>query len=265
LYDHYAGDALIRTAFAPHAPYTVSDEPFSRIKILSDELNIPIHMHIHETNDEINGSIEQFGVRPLERLERLGLLSPNLVAVHMTHLDQQEIDLISRNGVHVVHCPESNLKLASGFCPVTQLIDQDINVALGTDSVASNNDLNMIGEMRTAALLAKARENRANAVPAFTALKMATINGARAFGMDEEIGSLEKGKAADITAINLNQIETQPVYDPVSQIVYAATREQVSHVWINGQHVLNNRRLTTLDEDVLLQQARKWHLKISES
>lgn len=264
LHDHYSGDALIKTAFAPHAPYTVSDEPFARIKVLADELNIPVHMHVHETREEIQGSLEKFGMRPIQRLHKLGLLSPNLLAVHMTQLEQDEIELIAANGVHVLHCPESNLKLASGFCAVAELGRYKVNVALGTDGAASNNDLDMIGEMRTAAILAKAVDQDASAVPAHQVLRMATINGARALGLDEEIGSLLPGKSADIAAIDLHHIETQPVYNAVSQLIYSATRNQVAHVWINGQHVLNDRELTTLDEDELLHKAREWQARIRE-
>lgn len=265
LHDHYRGDALIRTAFAPHAPYTVSDSPLQRIKVLADELEIPVHMHVHETHDEVQQGIEKYGVRPLERMQQLGMLSPNLLAVHMTQLTDAEITLAAEHGIHIVHCPESNLKLASGFCPVGRLLQAGINVALGTDGAASNNDLDMFGEMRTAAMLAKAIAQDPSVVPASVALEMATLNGARALGMDQEIGSLTPGKAADIVAVKMTDIETQPLYHPISQLVYATGRDKVTDVWINGQHLLNQRRLTTLDRAAILQKTLHWREMIAAS
>ncbi|MCC6206699.1 MAG: TRZ/ATZ family hydrolase [Gammaproteobacteria bacterium] len=265
LHDRYRGDPLIRTVFAPHAPYTVSDDPLQKIRTLADELDIPVHMHVHETADEINGSLEHHGQRPVARLEQLGLLSPRLLAVHMTQLDDGEIARLAHTGAHVIHCPESNLKLASGFCPVHKLLQAGVNVALGTDGAASNNDLDMFGEMRTAALLAKAVAGDASALPAAVALRMATLNGARALGLDEEIGSLRRGKFADVVAVNLGDIESRPVYHPVSQLVYACGRQQVSDVWVAGRHLLKDRRLTTLDEDTILANTEAWREKIGKS
>ncbi|HHJ17394.1 MAG TPA: TRZ/ATZ family hydrolase [Gammaproteobacteria bacterium] len=263
MHDEYKHHPLIRCAFAPHAPYTVSDQPLQKIRMLADELELPIHIHLHETPTEITDSVRDTGLRPLDRLEQLGLLSPNLVGVHMTQLQDDEIRRLAESGASVVHCPESNLKLASGFCPVQKLLDAGVNVALGTDGAASNNDLDMLGEMRSAALLAKAVQQDASALPAHTALRMATLNGARALGMADDIGSLQAGKWADITAINLCALETQPLYDPVSQLVYAAGREQVSDVWVAGQQVLKNRELTHLDSQELIQRARGWQTRIA--
>ncbi|MES9843957.1 MAG: TRZ/ATZ family hydrolase, partial [Candidatus Sedimenticola sp. 6PFRAG5] len=210
VHDQFRNNSLITTAFAPHAPYSVSNAPLERVRTLADELDIPIHMHVHETSDEINQGIEKFGNRPLERLHSLGLVSPSLAAVHMTQIEDDEIERFAETGASVVHCPESNLKLASGFCPVSKLIDAGINVAIGTDGAASNNDLDMFSEMRTAALLAKGVSGDASSLPAATALRMATLNGAIALGIADETGSLEIGKAADITAVNLGTLETQP-------------------------------------------------------
>ena len=263
LHDQLHNNSLISTAFAPHAPYTVSDEPLKRISTYAEELDIPIHMHIHEIADEVEKAVSQTGKRPLERLNELGLLSPRLLAVHMTQLTDDEINLVAETGAHVLHCPESNLKLASGFCPIYKLQQAGINVALGTDSAASNNDLDMIAEMRTAALLAKAVANNASAMPAEDVLRMATINAAKALGLDSEIGSLEIGKSADITAVDLSGIENQPVYDPVSQLIYSAGRENVSNVWVAGNHLLKDRELTTLDEKAILEKAAYWQEKIS--
>jgi 5-methylthioadenosine/S-adenosylhomocysteine deaminase len=263
LHDALRHDSLIRTSFAPHAPYTVSDGPLERIRTLNNELNLPIHIHLHETAHEVDEALAKSARRPLQRLETLDLLTPNLVAVHMTQLTQDDIHRVARGGVHVVHCPESNLKLASGFCPVHDLLQAGINVALGTDGAASNNDLDMLGEMRSAALLAKAVSRNAVAVSAHQALRMATVNGARALGLEEHIGTLAPHKAADITAIDLQHVASQPVYDPVSQIVYSAGRDQVSDVWVAGKRLLHTRRLTTLDENAVLTNAAAWHAKIS--
>ncbi len=262
VHDKYRHNSHIHTAFAPHAPYTVSDAPLQRINILAEELDIPVHMHIHETANEVKQSEEQHGKHSIQRLHELKLLSPRLIAVHMTQLTEDEITLLSAQGVHVVHCPESNLKLASGFCPVSELLQQDINVALGTDGAASNNDLDMLGEMRTAALLAKGTSGNSSSLPAHQVLEMATINGAKALGIDHITGSLTKGKAADIIAINLDTIESQPVYDPVSHIVYAANRNQVTDVWVAGKQLLKNRELTTIEEKSVLNKSREWQEKI---
>jgi len=265
LFDKLKNSNLIRTAFAPHAPYTISDAPLDRIRTLADELDIPVHMHVHESVDEIEQSRKKYKVRPLERLNRLGLLSPTMMAVHMTHINDDELELICQAGVHIVHCPESNLKLASGFCPVKRLIDAGANVALGTDGAASNNDLDMISEMRSAALLGKAVSENAAALSAAQVLSMATINGARALGLSDETGSLVAGKRADIIAIDLAQIETQPLYNPVSQIVYASSRNQVTDVWVNGKQLLDQRKLTTLDEEKLLIKAQIWSERIAST
>jgi 5-methylthioadenosine/S-adenosylhomocysteine deaminase len=265
VHDQYRSDPLITTLFAPHAPYTVSDQPLEHLRVLADELDMGIHMHIHETVDEIDRAIELTGKRPLARLQDLGLISPAMLAVHMTQLSTEEISQYAASGGHVVHCPESNLKLASGFCPAHALMTAGINVALGTDGAASNNDLDMLGEMRTAALLGKAICGDASALPAHTILKMATLNGAQALGIDRDTGSLLPGKWADITAVCLDSIETLPLYDPVSQLVYASGREQVTDVWVAGQHLLKERRLTTLDGNDILERTHEWRARISTS
>ena len=265
LHDILRDNSRINTAFAPHAPYTVSDEPLRKIVSYSEELDIPIHMHVHETAFEVQQAVENTNKRPLERLKELGLLSPRLLAVHMTQLSDEEIKLCADNGVHVLHCPESNMKLASGFCPTHKLQQAGVNLTLGTDGAASNNDLDMFGEMKSAAMLAKVVSGDATAISAHQTLEMATINGAKALGIDAITGSLEKGKAADITAINLSDIETQPLYNPVSQIVYAGSRTQVSDVWVDGKQLLKNRSLTTLNEQHLKHIAITWHSKLKEN
>jgi 5-methylthioadenosine/S-adenosylhomocysteine deaminase len=265
VHDHFRTNPTIHTAFAPHAPYSVGDPIMSRIRVLADELEIPIHMHLHETKDEIIQSQQNHGLRPIQRLRNLGLLSPSLVAVHMTHLKPDEIEIFAASGAHVVHCPESNLKLASGFCPVTELDNTGINVALGTDGAASNNDLDMFSEMRIAALLAKGVTGNASTLPAAKALTMATINGAKALGLHDVTGSLEVGKAADMIAVNLNKVPTQPIYHPISHLVYATGREQVSHVWVAGRQLVSNGVLTTLEEASLIKNATQWQERISAS
>ena len=263
VYDKLKNKPLTRPAFAPHSPYAVSDKSLKRLLRMANELpDMPIHMHVHETRDEVKQGLEHHGKRPIARLDDLGLFGPNLAAVHMTQLEDDEIALCAERGANVVHCPESNLKLASGFCPVQRLLDAGVNVALGTDGAASNNDMDMIGELRTAALLAKGVAGDASALPAARALEMATLNGARALGLADEIGSLSVGKSADITAIDLGQPETEPVYNPISQIVYAAGRHQITDVWVAGEQLLRDRELTTLDLAEITSTAALWGEKI---
>ena len=264
VHDHYRKHPLISTAFAPHAPYSVSNGPLESIRTLADELGIQIHIHLHETKDEIHQSQEKYGVRPIQRLNDMGLLSPSLIAVHMTQLQDNELEIFAESGAHVVHCPESNLKLASGFCPTARLLESGINIALGTDSAASNNDLDMLSEMRTAALLAKGVAGDASALPAATALRMATYNGALALGIAEETGSLEMGKYADITAVDLGRLESQPIYHPVSQLVYASSRDMVTDVWIAGKQVIKTGDMTTMDRRGILSDSSHWQTKIRE-
>lgn len=262
LHDALKTDPLIRTAFAPHAPYTVSAPALERIGRLAEERGIPIHIHVHETAAEVAEFHSRHGCRPLARLKQLGLLSPRLLAVHMTQLEPAEIEHLAQAGTHVIHCPESNLKLASGFCPTAQLDAAGVNVALGTDGAASNNDLDLFGEMRTAALLGKSVAGDASVLPAARVLRMATLNGAQALGLGDETGSLQLGKAADIVAVDFSLPETEPVYHPLSQLVYAAGRHQVSDVWVAGQRLLADRRLTTLDLGEIVQRAQDWGKKI---
>lgn len=262
VHDAMRHEPLISTLFSPHAPYSVSDPALLRMRTLAAELDCPITIHLHETAQEIEESRQRYGMRPLKRLQQLDLLGPQLIAVHMTQLNEHEIAELAETGASVVHCPESNLKLASGFCPVDKLLQAGVNVALGTDGPASNNDLDLMGEMRTAALLAKAVAGDAAALPARTALRMATLNGAAALGLGADIGSLEIGKYADVTAIRMNEIETLPLYDPISDLVYSANRHQVTDVWIGGRQVLNERELTTLDADDIRNKAEGWRTKL---
>ena len=263
VHDDFRHSPLVTTAFAPHAPYTVSDEPLKRINVLAEELDIPIHMHIHETAFEVQDAVEKNGQRPLARLAGLGVLSSRVIAVHMTQLEAEEIEMLVRLGVNVTHCPESNMKLASGFCPVDELIKAGVNVSIGTDGVASNNDLDMFGEMKTAALLGKAVSGDSTAMNAHTALKMATLNGAQALGLGDKTGSLKKGKQADVVAVNLDHLETLPCYDPAAQLVYAANRQQVTDVWVAGKQLLRDGQLTTVEYPGLIEKAKSWQKKIT--
>lgn len=258
LRDAWRNSELVSIAFGPHAPYTVSDEPLRRIAVLAEELDMPVHMHVHETAFEVEQSVNFSGRRPLQRLHELGILSPRMICVHATQLNEHDIRLLQEAGAHVAHCPESNMKLASGFCPVHVLQQNGINVSLGTDGAASNNDLDMFSEMRTAALLAKAVSGDASALPAFKALKMATIDGARALGLDSLTGSLEVGKRADLIAVQLNEWNTLPVHNPVSQLVYSTQSCQVSHVWVNGKQLLKDGELTTINRRNLIDTAHHW-------
>ncbi|MCD5979872.1 TRZ/ATZ family hydrolase [Pseudomonas quasicaspiana] len=263
LFNDLAHHPRIKIAFGPHAPYTVGDENLERIRVIADELDAMIQMHVHETAFEVEQAVDQSGERPLARLNRLGMLGPRFQAVHMTQINDDDLALLVESNTSVIHCPESNLKLASGFCPVERLWQAGVNVAVGTDGAASNNDLDLLGETRTAALLAKAVAGSAAALDAHRALRMATLNGARALGIQNEVGSLEIGKAADMVAFDLSGLARQPIYDPVSQLIYATGRDCVSHVWVAGKQLLDDRRLTRMDEQALCDTAKAWGKRIS--
>jgi 5-methylthioadenosine/S-adenosylhomocysteine deaminase len=259
----YHGEKLLSFCLAPHAPYTVGDEMLKRMAVLADEIDVPIHCHVHETREEIAQGLAKDGVRPFERLRRLGVVGPRLIAVHSVHLEEAELDLMAREGVTVAHCPSSNLKLASGIAPVAAMRERGIRVGVGTDGAASNNRLDLMLEARTAALLAKAQSGNASAIPAAEAIEMATIEPARALGLDARIGSIARGKAADLVAVELSSPETLPCYDPVSHLVYAAGRENVTHAWIDGRARLDGRKLVDIDERGLEDKARWWQKRLS--
>ena len=263
--DELKNEPLLSFCMAPHAPYTVADKSFEQIATLADQLQIPVHIHVHETRFEIEESLKQHGVRPLERLRRLGLVGPQMIAVHAVHLEDAEISLLARQGASVAHCPASNLKLASGFAPVGAMLAAGVNVGLGTDGAASNNRLDVLGDLRLAALLAKAASEDPLTLPAHSALRMATLAGARALGLEAEIGSIEPGKAADLVALNLSSLELSPCYDPVPQMVYAAGREHVSHVWVRGQRLVKNGVLTHLDWQEIESRTRIWRQRIART
>jgi 5-methylthioadenosine/S-adenosylhomocysteine deaminase len=261
--DSYRDEKRLSFTMAPHGPYTVADRTFSRMLTIAEELDLPIHVHLHETQDEIEQSLAQFNKRPLERLQALGLVGPRLIAVHGVHVSREELALLARYGASVAHCPSSNLKLASGLAPVAAMLRAGINVGIGTDGAASNNRLDMFQEMRTAALLAKAVAGAADAMPAHDALAAATLNGARALGLDSEIGSLRPGKSADLCAVSFADVELSPCYDAISHLVYAAGREHVTHVWVEGELLVEERRLIRWSRPDLLRRAHSWRDRLA--
>ena len=263
LHDDFRASSLISIGFGPHSPSSLSDESLRKIATLSQELDAQVHINLHASAGEISQSMNQYGKRPSERLMELGLLSPLTQCVHMTQVAPEDLQLLKDSGAQVVHCPESNLKLANGFCPVQQLLDQGINVALGTDSAANNNDLDMLGEMRTASLLAKGVSGNPQAMDVHASLRMATLNGARALGLEHQLGSLEVGKAADVAAVDLSDLAQQPLHNPLSQLVYTQSGSRVSHLWVAGRALMINRQLQTLNEHELMGKARWWRQQIN--
>jgi 5-methylthioadenosine/S-adenosylhomocysteine deaminase len=257
-------ESRLSFCMAPHAPYTVSDRTFTRLVTLAEELDLPIHVHLHETADEVARSFAEYGARPIDRLRGLGLLSPRLIAVHAVHLTEEELDRLADHGCSVAHCPSSNLKLASGFAKVADMLARGINLGLGTDGAASNNRLDVFTEMRTAALLAKAVAGRADALPAADALRAATLGGARALGLDGVTGSLLPGKAADLCAVSLDRLELAPCFDVASHLVYACSRDDVTHVWVDGQIVVSERQLVRIEASALENRIFLWHNALLE-
>ncbi len=265
LFDDLKHHPRISVAFGPHAPYSITDDKLEAIRILVAEMDAGIHMHIHETAQEVQEALRKHGERPLARLARLQLLGPRFQAVHMTQVDESDIALLTEHNCSVIHCPESNLKLASGFCPIERLWEAGINVAVGTDGAASNNDLDVLGETRTAALLAKAVAGSATALDAHRALRMATLNGARALGIEDQTGSLEIGKFADLVAFDLSGLSQQPIYDPVSQLIYSTGRDTVQHVWVGGKQLLEKGQLLRMDEQRIITEACRWGERIAST
>ncbi|EXI83343.1 MAG: 5-methylthioadenosine/S-adenosylhomocysteine deaminase [Candidatus Accumulibacter appositus] len=260
--DQRLEEPLLSFCLAPHAPYTVSDAGFAKVLTLAEQIELPIHLHLHETVQEIDESLQRFGMRPIERLHRLGLLSPALIAVHGVHLDAHEIELLAQHGCSLAHCPSSNLKLASGIAPVSALVARGVNVGLGTDGAASNNRLDLLQEMRLAALLAKGQSSRADALNAHQVLHMATLAGARALALDAEIGSIMPGKAADLCAVAVDDVVLAPCYEPVSHLTYAVGREHVSAVWVAGRIRVEHGQLVESNETGLIKLALLWQNKI---
>ena len=260
--DKYRSNSLVQFAFGPHAPYTVADSTFAEILKYSDELQSNIQVHLHETAFEVAESLKEHGKRPIKRLFDLGILGPNTQCVHMTQLNEEDLGILQQTNSSVVHCPSSNLKLASGFCPTKELIARDINLCIGTDGAASNNGLDLLSETRLASLLAKGVGEDPTLLDAQSSLECATINAARALGMEDQIGSIEVGKQADMVAIRLNTPESIPIYNPVSQLIYAANSTNFSHSWIQGKLVMEDRKLTTLHLATITKRAKHWAERI---
>lgn len=260
--DAWKNEAKLAFALAPHAPYTVGDSSWEKIVVYARQLDLPIQTHLQETRAELEQSLASAAMSPLARLERLGATGPNFIAVHAVHLTDADIDLLAAQSCQVVHCPVSNLKLASGIAPVARLRGRGVNVALGTDGAASNNRLDIFGEARLAALLAKVASGDAATVPAVAALRMATLDGATALGLDATIGSLEPGKHADAIAVDLGALEQAPCYDPISHLVHVAGRDQVTDVWVAGERLVREGALTSLDSAALAASARMWQERL---
>ena len=263
VHDPYANHPLITTAFAPHSTFALADRSLEALRVLADQLDVRVQMHLHESAAEVETSLRETGMRPFERVAKAGLVNSSLLAVHAVHMNEDEIERFAEVGVNIAHCPKSNLKLASGVARVADYREAGVNVALGTDGAASNNTLDLFAEMQAAALLAKVSAADAAAVPASEALHMATLAGARALGLEERIGSIETGKQADLACVDLGALNSQPVYDVVSQLVYAANSSQVSDVWVSGRHQLDNGRFTHIDSDNLVARSNEWRDRIA--
>jgi 5-methylthioadenosine/S-adenosylhomocysteine deaminase len=262
--DKWRNEELITTCIAPHAPYSVSDEAFNLINTYAEELNINIHTHLHETQWEVDDSIAKYGITPVQRLNNLGIIGPSLMAAHCVHLNDQDMLTLAKNKVNIIHNPSSNMKLGSGISDISRMLEQNLNISLGSDGSASNNRLDIMEEMRLAALLIKGSTKSPELLPAKEVIKMATINGAKALGLEAEIGSIEINKKADIVAINLNSIENQPVFNPLSTLVYSSSRSDINYVWINGIIKLKDKNLVNIDEDLIIQLAKKWQRKLKK-
>src|SRR5216110_1254797 len=260
--DAFKHSPRLAFALAPHAPYTVADETWRKIVMYARQLDLPIHTHIAETKTEVDNARAASGESPVLRLDRLGATGPSFIGVHAVHLQPPDIETLATQQCNVVHYPVSNMKLASGIAPVAALAARGINVALGTDGAASNNRLDLFSEMRIASLLAKVAIGDAGAFPAAAVLRMATLGGAIALGLDREIGSLALGKQADAVAIDLSNLDVLPMYDPISHLLHVVGREQVTDVWIGGERIVDARRLTTIDENAVAARARAWQQRL---
>ena len=265
VHDPYAGHPLISSCFVPHSTAALSDDSFTRLRVMADQLDVRVQIHLHETASEIASSVAETGRRPFERLEGLGLINASLLAVHAVHMTDAEIDRIAEAGVNIAHCPRSNLKLASGIAPVASYQAAGVNVAIGTDGAASNNVLDVLAELRLAALLAKASAGDAAAVSANEALRMATLGGAKALGLGHSIGSMESGKWADLACVDLSTLNSQPVYDVASQLVYTAHADQVTDVWVAGRHQVDNGQLAHINTANVLKRSNEWRNRFAET
>ncbi len=260
--DEFKHEPRLAFSLSPHAPYTVGDPAWEKTITYARQLDLPIQTHLAETADEVAASRAAHGASPLARLHRLGATGPGFIAIHAVHLDAADVDLLATHGGHVVHCPASNMKLGCGIAPIARYRARGINVALGTDGAASNNRLDLFGEMRLAALLAKVATGDPSALPAADVLHAATLAGATALGLDADLGSLTPGKLADVVAVDLGALEATPCYDPVSHLVHVVGRDAVTDVWVGGEHLVVDRVLATVDEAALLARARLWQERL---
>lgn len=265
LYRQFQNSSLVSIAFGPHAPYTVSDSSLQKLLKINRDLQLRVQMHVHETAFEVDKAMEDNGINPLLRLDRLGLLDSNFQAVHLTQATAEDIQLLAARQVAVVHCPQSNLKLASGFCPVEALRQAGVSVCLGTDGAASNNDLDLWAEMQTAALLAKAVHQDASALPASAALQMASVEGGKALARQAYTGQLRKGFAADLCSLKLDSPDCWPLHHLTSQLVYGRMGDKVMNVWVAGQQKVQDAELCGQDLNSIRQEARAWQQQIQQS
>lgn len=261
-YENYVDEPLINVSLAPHSPYALGETSMKRLATLRHETQCPIHMHVHESKLEVTSSLENYHQRPIRRLADHGLLESNFQAVHCAQINDEDLRVLKDHPVNIIHCPQSNAKMASGICPVSAMQDMGLNVALGTDGAASNNDLDMLDEMQSAAFLAKQQSGNPARMKAADVIRMATLNGAKAMGLDQTIGSIEEGKAADLIAINMYHPSTQPVFNPIHQVVYACGRDQVSHAWIDGKILLRDGNFTKWPIQRIMEDAQDWGKKI---
>jgi len=259
LRDEYRGDPLITMHFAPQS---AADATLARVRRLADELDLRVAMPLHETAGEVEQCVRDYGERPLARLAALGLASPQLLAIHMTQVEPREVDLLAESGVSVVHCPESNLRLGAGVCPVARLLSRGIAVALGTDGAAANNDLDLLAEARVAGLVSAGVAATPTDLAAGSLLRMATLEGARALGLGEGTGSLLPGKWADLCCIDLRRARSWPVHDVATAVIYAASSQQVTDTWVAGRRLLADARLTLMDESAVLERAETWRRRL---
>ncbi len=261
--DSWRGNDLLSFSLAPHAPYTVENRTFEEVIKFSEQLNLGIHIHLHETLEEVAQSKLRYGVSPIARLASLGVLGPNLVAAHCVHLQNEDMDLMKEHGCHIAHCPTSNLKLASGIADISKMVNVNLNIGLGTDGAASNNRLDLFSEMRMAALLAKGVSLNASTLPANQVLAMGTINAAKALGLEDKIGSIEIGKLADLTAVRISTPELMPCFDPLSHLIYVAERRHVSHVWVNGELKFHEGVYANIEPHEVKDISSQWQSKLS--
>jgi len=251
----YNKSELIKPAFGPHSLYTCSSETLMRTKEIADKYNALIHTHLSETNDEVKMSIENYNKRPVEYFESIGFLSKNLIAAHCVHVNEKEIKILKNNNVKISHCPVSNLKLASGFAPIAEMIEEGLTVTLGTDGCASNDNLDLFEEMKISALIQKGFKSNATLLPAQKILNMATIEGGLALGINT--GSIEIGKKADVILLDLKKPHMQPFNNIISNLVYSAKGNDVSTVICNGKIIMENNKILNLNEDEIYEKAGK--------